>query len=266
MEKNPNNLPASRPEETVLVAAFQSHAAAARQIQDIAIKNTLPSDWVSFGGKAWLDAPGAERVARALGLTVKDWTHTREDMKDDEGPYFIITCQGKVGHAPSDMWVECVGVQWSRKPFFWQDKGRKRHLSEIHPGNIIKDAYSDMYRNGICRLLGLRGLPWDYLHTLGITETKAKKVEFEKGTRGGKGPPGTKLPSSPEYATTEQIALLCRTASHKVIDMDAATIFLTLPEKLTRQSLNVLLAYLPALPGEIDQDEWTAKVKEVTNA
>jgi hypothetical protein len=258
-------LPAKRPKSEALIEVFQDHAVAARRIQEIAIKNTLPSDWVSFGGQAWLDTPGAERVARALGLTVKDWSWTREDHKDDEGPYFTILCHGKVGHAPSDMWVDAVGFQWSRKPFFWKEGERKKHVSEINPGNIIKDAYSDMFRNGVTRLLGLRGLPWDYLRELGITPEKAKKVDFETGKRGGKKPAKKASPEASEYAGEEQISLLCRTAANKVIMQTPEDIRKTLPEKLTREDLNKLLKYIATLPGEIELEEWVEKVKEVTS-
>lgn len=258
-------LPAKRTDGESLVQVFQDHAVAARRIQDIAIKNTLPSDWISFGGDAWLDAPGAERVARALGLTITDWTWDRENLKDDDGAYYIITSRGKVGHAPSNMWVDAVGVQWSRKPFFWKEGERKKHIGEIHPGNIIKDSYSDMFRNGVTRLLGLRGLPWSYLQELGITEAKAKKVEFEAGKRGGKGKPAPKKAEQVEFASPDQVGLLCRTATHKVIGSDAEKIKKTLPEKLSITGLNTLLKYVSALPGEIEGEEWVQKVREVTS-
>ena len=257
-------LPAKRTESQELIQVFQEHAVAARRIQEIAIKNTLPSDWVSFGGQAWLDTPGAERVARALGLTVKDWTWQREDFQDEEGPYFTITCQGKVGHAPSDMWVDAVGFQWSRKPFFWKEGERKKHISEINPGNIIKDAFSDMFRNGVCRLLGLRGLPWNYLRELGITPDKAKKVEFESGKRGGKYASKKSSKEASEYASEEQRAMLARMACKKVIGSTQESILGTLPEKLPLPALNTLLKYVAEAPGELELEEWEVKINELT--
>ena len=105
-----------------LVEAFKGHAMAAEQIMAVALKSTHSEDWVNYGGKAWLDGPGSERIARALGLTVKDWKYNRIDMKDDEGPHYYIITEGKVGHAPSDLWTNAVGSSWTRKPFWYKNK------------------------------------------------------------------------------------------------------------------------------------------------
>jgi hypothetical protein len=276
-----------KPETGMEVAAlFEQHAMAANRIMDIALSNTQPGDWVSFGGKAWLNAPGAERVGRALGLTVKDWHYRKEEFKDDEGPHYYIICEGKVGHQPLDLWTDAIGICWSRKPFWYKDKERKRHIGEINLGNIIKDAYSDMERNGITRLLGLRGLAWEYLRKYNITEAQAQTVEFKGQNRGTQGKPKPKTksggpvgrvpksgvedpgttppPDQLSYASKEQVDYLCKLASKKVVESDPDKIGYTLPEKLTKEALNQLLKYVADLPGEIEPEEWVKKVREVT--
>lgn len=243
---------------------FEQHSMVAQRVMEIALANTYPSDWVSFGGKAWLTASGAERVGRALGLSVKDWKWEKVDLKDDEGPHYYIICTGKVGHEPTGLWVDAIGIAWSRKPFWYMDKGRKRHIGEINLGNIIKDAYSDMERNGITRLLGLRGLSWETLKKYGITETKAQKVEFN-GQKPQKTPAVKKTaPEASEYASDEQKTMLARMASRKVIHSTEQSILETLPQSLPLTALNKLLKYVAELPGEIEQDQWEEKVNELT--
>jgi len=257
-------LPAKAVKEPHAIEDMERAAMAFQKIMTIAIKNTHPTDWVNFGGQAWLDTPGAERVARAIGLVVRDWKWEKHDFKDDEGQYFVIICTGQVGHPVYDVWSDAIGTQWSRKPFYWKEGDRKKHIGEIHPGNIIKDAYSDMVRNGVTRFLGLRGLPWSYLKEFGITVEKATQVEFEKGKRGGKAKPAKKPPAQDEYASDEQISVLARTAANKVIMTDEAKIKETLPPKMTRTALNTLLKYVATLPTEIELEAWVEKVKEVT--
>lgn len=263
MEEQRKVQPSPAKEELAL-QEMERASIAFRKIMDIAIKNTHPTDWISFGGNAWLDTPGAERVARAIGLVVKDWSWQRTDYKDHEGEYFVITAEGKVGHPTYNVWSDAIGVQWSRKPFFYKEGNRKKLLGEINPGNIIKDAYSDMVRNGVTRFLGLRGLPWSFLKDYGVTPEKATKVKFEAGKRGGKKASPPKKEEPPEFAQEEQIGLLCRMACKKVIDSNEEKIKLTLPEKLTPQALNTLLKYITDLPGEIEPEEWVQKVGEVT--
>ncbi|MBW1999384.1 MAG: hypothetical protein JRJ29_15665 [Deltaproteobacteria bacterium] len=242
---------------------FEQHSMVAQRVMEIALANTYPEDWASFGGKAWLTAPGAERVGRALGLTVKEWKWEKMDLKDDEGPHYYIVCTGKVGHEPTGLWVDAIGVAWSRKPFWYIDKGRKRHIGEINLGNIIKDAYSDMERNGITRLLGLRGLSWEVLKKYGISEAKAQKVEFKGQKPQKKQAPKKTAAEASEYASEEQRAMLARMACKKVIGSTQESILGTIPEKLPLPALNTLLKYVAEAPGELELEEWEAKIKEV---
>lgn len=260
---NNKELPAEKIKDVQAIEDLEKAAMAFQRIMEIAIKNTHPTDWFSFGGNAWLDTPGAERVARAIGLVVKDWTWKRDDYKDDEGAYFVIIAEGKVGHPHFDIWSDAIGVQWSRKPFFYKEGNRKKHLGEINPGNIIKDAYSDMVRNGVTRFLGLRGLPWNFLKTYGISEEKGRKVEFEAGKRGGKAKPAAGPPKEDPQASLEQITMVARTACKKVIGTDEESILETIPETLTLSGVNSLLKYIAGLPAEIEKEEWESKVGEV---
>lgn len=167
------------------------------KIMQLAVSNTLQADWVDFGGKAWLKAPGAERVARALGFTIKDTRREREDRKDEKGDYYLIIWYGKIGLEQQNMWVDAIGLCSSRKPFWFIDKGRERMISEIREENIIRDAFSNLIENGVTRFLGLRGLPWEVLKKAGISQEKAEKVDFEHPGGKEKGPPKGKAKKQP---------------------------------------------------------------------
>jgi hypothetical protein len=152
-----------------------------KRIMSLAVKNTQSADWIDYAGKAWLGTAGAERVARVFGFTVKDVKYERLDRSDEKGQYYMYVCTGKVGIERYDMWIDAIGVCSSRKAFHYLDKGRERTLSEIQEGNILKDAYSNMFENGVCRFLGLRNLPWQVLAQFGINRAEAREVKFKKG-------------------------------------------------------------------------------------
>lgn len=261
---NQENKPAVKPETGLEVAnLFAQHSMAAKTIMDLALANTLPSDWWNMGGNAWLDAPGAERIGRALGLTIKDWTWEKMDFKDDDGVHYYIVSRGKVGHEPSNLWTDAIGVAWSRKPFWYKSGDYKKHVGEINMGNIIKDSYSDMERNGITRLLGLRGLPWSHLKDYGIDQKTAKQVEFEAGARGGRTTKKTSQNGAGVEAQESSINYLVKIALQKVIKAKDEDIRKTLPGKLATDKLNVLLKYVMEIENAVSLDEWKSKVKEV---
>ena len=241
-----------------LVHRFEVFADAYSVVRDVAITKTLPQDWADFGGKPWLTAKGAERVRLALGITVKDWTWERHDFTDEKGSYFMIVSEGTVGLKSVDVWSSALGTCTSRKPLYFKERDRERHISEIDPGNIIKDSYSNMIENGISRFMGLRGLEWEDLEEYGIEKGKGAKVKFKKKKKEGKTEAKTPPKTDTELATDQQRQYLAKMASKKVIDTDEAKILETLPAEMPRHMLNTLLKWVAEKEVEISLDDWMA--------
>ena len=163
------------------LAEFERRASTFQNIIKLAVKNTLSEDWVDYGDKAWLSTPGAERVARVIGLTSKEVDYKRVDRSDDKGEYYIYIVTGKIGMERSNVFVDVIGTQSSRKAFWAKSHGEDVPPEEIKEESIIKDAFSNFWENGTTRFLGLRGLPWGFLEKMGISKGKGAKPEFKKG-------------------------------------------------------------------------------------
>jgi len=197
MEEKNKQLPELRPEDLPL-QEIEKRTLMFPKILELAVKNTQSSDWVDFGGNPWLDTPGAERVARVFGFTVKDTRFEKLDRQDRDGPYYIYLWYGKVGLNKADLWIDAIGACSSKKPFHSMDHGKRKHLEDINEMNILKDAYSNLIENGVTRFLGLRGLDWETLENAGINRAKVAKVEFKK-----KGEEKAPPPPPPSPTTTQ---------------------------------------------------------------
>jgi len=194
VEKNDKQLPELRPEDLPL-QEIEKRTLMFPKILELAVKNTQSSDWIDFGGNPWLDTPGAERIARVFGFTVKDTRFEKLDRQDRDGPYYIYIWYGRVGLSKSDLWIDSIGACSSRKPFHAMEHGHKKHLEDINEMNILKDAYSNLIENGVTRFLGLRGLDWETLEKAGIERKKVSRVEFKKkGEEKSPPPPPSNVP------------------------------------------------------------------------
>lgn len=178
MEDKTKQLPELRPEDLPL-QEIEKRTLMFPKILELAVKNTQSSDWVDFGGNPWLDTPGAERIARVFGFTVKDTRFEKLDRQDRDGPYYIYLWYGRVGLSKNDLWIDAIGACSSKKPFHAMEHGKRKHLEDINEMNILKDAYSNLIENGVTRFLGLRGLDWETLEEAGIQRSKVSRVEFK---------------------------------------------------------------------------------------
>lgn len=156
------------------------------RVLDFAIKATHSEQWVDLQGKPFPTAAAAEVMARRCGVSITGTRPTKRESTDDQGRFFIYEYVGlfQLANSPYDF-IEAMGNCSSRDQFLGTETGAGRKLSEIVEGDIMKAAYSDMVRNGVTRLLGVRNLSWARLESLGITRAGMAKVEFKEGAKGG---------------------------------------------------------------------------------
>jgi hypothetical protein len=155
-----------------------------------AIQFTHAGDWVDQNGKPYLMGSGAERIARPFGISISKPKIWREDRKDAKGDFYIYFCQAVVGSRALDVEMTFEGSCSSRDRFFaqvttYQNNQKVTNLrpaEDIDETNIRKKAYTNMFVNGVTRLLGIRGLQWSFLEECGIKKAEAARVEY-----GGKG-------------------------------------------------------------------------------
>jgi hypothetical protein len=150
----------------------------------IIVKRTYSQDWIDLQGKPWLGDTGAERIMPLFGICVeiREPGLIKEEMKDEKGSYVIYRVYGRAsiqGRTPLDVSGSCS----SRKKFFAYAHGKDKPQSEVDMVNIQNDAISDLYRNAVVRLLGLRNLTWEQLEAAGIKRGVGGKVEYNSAPK-----------------------------------------------------------------------------------
>jgi len=169
---------------SILTKEVQKRIEAIRQLVQFVVNITYPSDWVRFSPKqAYLTSGGAERVARQFGITWDKFQY-RKEMRD--GYYFYVYesifryRNDKLG---INIEVPAMGTCSSKDKFFARRGDQYLPMEEVDEPSILKKAYSNMIRNGVCVLLGLKDMPKEafsdqYWQSIPY-------VEFQKGKEGG---------------------------------------------------------------------------------
>lgn len=157
---------------------------ALNKIKKVALKSTNRHDWVDESGKPYLQASGAEKVARVFGVSWRIFEPTEDDLG---GGHYMITYRGEF--ALGGAIITAIGTRSSKDGFFKKykyvgpDKKDRIELpvSEIDKGDVKKSAYTNLLANGITRLLGIRNLTWDALKEYaGITQDQLSSVAYKK--------------------------------------------------------------------------------------
>jgi len=177
-----------------------------RRIKNLALKLTNAHDWVDENGKPYLQASGAEKIARLFGVS---WRINEPVMDREEGGHFTYTYTGEFSLGSST--IEAIGTRASKDPFFRKyeygdidpNTGKKMRIelppSEIDRGDVKKSAYSNLLANGITRILGVRNLTYEDLASVGISPEMINRIEYKKSGESK----GQYQPSDPNADATD---------------------------------------------------------------
>ncbi len=152
-----------------------------RKVLAVAIGATGPGDWIDQAGKPWLQASGAEKVARRFGVRISDITSEREDIEDLNGTYYMYTTTGKAALGGGRDELTAIGVCTSRDRFFGKADGAFKATADVDMANIKRKSYTNFLSNAITRLLGIRNLTWDELAKYGISKGGKTSVKYDGG-------------------------------------------------------------------------------------
>ncbi|MFA5560113.1 MAG: hypothetical protein WDA59_11785 [Methanofastidiosum sp.] len=148
---------------------------AIKKIKQVALKVTNSNDWVDQGGKPYLQASGAEKVARTFGIS---WRIDEPILTIEEDGNYSYTYKGYFTLGSSN--IEAIGSRGTKDPFFSKSHGEQKPLSEIDRNDVKKAAYTNLLGNGITRILGIRNLTWEELEAAGIHRNKTSRVDYGK--------------------------------------------------------------------------------------
>src|SRR5207302_2064505 len=115
------------------VEEAEAHLAVINRVMTVALKRTFTQDWIDFGGKPYLTAGGAERLAGLFRIEITGLEVKRYDDRDDHGPYFYYVVSGhghlrvRVGQREIDHSLSSIGTCSARDQFF---SSRKNEAGE----------------------------------------------------------------------------------------------------------------------------------------
>jgi hypothetical protein len=147
---------------------------AMNKIKRVALKLTNKHDWIAQNGKPYLQASGAEKIARLFGVS---WRISEPVQEDLAGGHFSFTYKGEFSLQGAT--IEAIGTRNSKDGFF--SRGGKLPASEIDRGDVKKAAYTNLLANGITRILGVRNLTYDDLEEYaGISQNQVTSISYSK--------------------------------------------------------------------------------------
>lgn len=168
--------------DPLAIAEARNHTIA--RLKEYGLKQTTNADWTDFGGNPFLEASGAEKIARALAISFIEPRIEREDFNDNKGQYYVYTCYGRAKLPGNYDIVDAIGTCSSRDDFFGKAKDKTwKDISDIDVTDIKKKAYTNCLGNAIRKLVGLNGLTWPELAKYQITTSGKSSVDFKKGEK-----------------------------------------------------------------------------------
>lgn len=202
-----NDMPAIADDYLIQIAdQAERRIDAVIKIKQVALKVTNARDWTDQQGNPYLQVSGSEKIANLFNIS---WRI--EEPKCEEEPDGHFTYSIKGGFSLGGRTIEVEGTRSSKDGFFNRyDYSKPKGADNKHPvlppssidkGDVKKAALTNLYGNGITRLLGIRNLTWDDLASFaGITkEMVQSKVSYNQ--RESNVSPAIKKPQSKSNTT-----------------------------------------------------------------
>ena len=150
-----------------------------RRMKLILLRATNVFDWVIEGREPYLLASGAQKIAIALELSIRNVTAEKEIVRDEKGIYYLITYKGEFTKKNGTS-IIAIGVCSSRDKFFGTKKGIFKPIYEVKQENIKKKAFTNMLNNGIKSASGFKSVSFDELKEVGINLDSNRRVDYQK--------------------------------------------------------------------------------------
>ena len=182
---NEENLPALADDSLLRVAEMaEKRIEAVIKIKQMALKVTNPGDWIDQSGRPYLYVSGSEKIANLFNIS---WQINEPEVETESDGHFTYTFRGTFRIPGRSITAE--GSRSSKDPFFkkydWVDgKKIEKPISAIDRRDVRMAAMTNLFGNGITRILGIRNLSYeDLAEYAGITKDMIEKVDYGKGVR-----------------------------------------------------------------------------------
>lgn len=176
-----------------MLAQLDRRSAILQRALALSIRQTNKSDWVNIGGKPYLEASGAHKVARLWGIGITNVSGKKVADSDEKGAYYRYKFKGDFSMKGEPV-QEVIGTCSSRDAFFGQLSEKKDKQSgeviqearfkeqwEIDENNIEKKAYTNCINNGIKQFTGLKDVSWEEVNKYAKGSAEITKVKYQDG-------------------------------------------------------------------------------------
>jgi len=166
-----------------LVKYLEIQKEAFKKLRVIMMGYTREKDWVNIDGQPFLQESGAQAIAGPMGVSITNVRREKVWEEDKLGRYYKYIYNGVAFSTKIHRIVEVEGICTSRDRFFGKVSGKYKEIEEVDERNIMDKAKTNLYRNAIVRVLGLRNIEWGELSRANLNIQNISKVEH---TLGGK--------------------------------------------------------------------------------
>lgn len=186
---------------TKLIANAEKHAELINKVRVACMRVTRESDWVLMrarnGLKPYLQGTGAEAVARAFRVSIRNVIQNRIEGEDRNGnPWYGYEMMAEFS-LPDGASILALGSRQSNEDFF------AKQPTEPPDRDIRMAAYTNLIVNGITRLLGIRNITTEELIAAGLNPDKMQGIDYKQD-----GKPSAQASGQKEQATDEDKAKL----------------------------------------------------------
>ena len=160
-----------------LLKYLQIQKEAFKKLRIIMLGYTRDNDFKNIDGSPYLEESGAQAIAGPMGVSIVNVSKEKEWRDDKKGRYYIWCYKGTAYSTKICRIFEAEGICTSRDMFFGKISGVYKELEEVDERRIMEKARTNLYRNAIIRVLGIRNIQWAELSEAGLDIRRIEKVE-----------------------------------------------------------------------------------------
>ena len=166
-----------------LIKHLEIQKEAFKKLRIILLGYTREKDWVNIDGSPFLQESGAQAIAGPMGVNIVDIKSEKTWGEDKKGRFYTWTYSGRAYSLKIRREIQVEGICSSRDKFFGKVGGEYKELEDVDESNVMRKSLTNLYRNGVMRLLGLRNIEWGELSRASLNIDSIKKVEHTIGGR-----------------------------------------------------------------------------------
>ncbi|MCP3992214.1 MAG: hypothetical protein GY724_24300, partial [Actinomycetia bacterium] len=190
----PTNLPAKAFNRDLQRQGFDGAAAieelqfrikALKLVRPATLAQLVPSDFVIFGDKCYLQEKGAVRLIGLLGITYPNGEKPTHEIIPETGGGYTVMVTGKIGSAMLKTTDFVIGGRSSNSKFYDKFDAEGRRI-EPELVDVVKAAYTNFKIRAYGGMLGVQGMTPEELKTAGFDRAgEIGGVQFKSGSKGG---------------------------------------------------------------------------------